>query len=76
MNVAYLLRGNAYAVCLRDGRGQPTELIPVNPDAVMVLEAADGSIFYNTNKSGSGRSRCCATSRRRSRPRTCCICAA
>lgn len=49
---AYVLRGNAYAVVLRDGKGKPRELIPVNPDAVMVLEAADGSIFYNTNRIG------------------------
>ena len=41
--VAYLLRGNAYAVILRDRNGEPKELIAVNPDAVMVLEASDGS---------------------------------
>jgi HK97 family phage portal protein len=52
MNVAYLLRGNAYAVILRDGRGRPRELIPVNPDAVMMLEAWDGSLFYNINRIG------------------------
>jgi HK97 family phage portal protein len=50
--VGYLLRGNAYAAILRDRRGNPTELIPINPDAVMVLEAADGSIFHNTNRIG------------------------
>lgn len=52
MNVALLLRQNAYAVVLRDKRGVPIELIPVNPDAVMVLEAADGSIFFNINRIG------------------------
>jgi HK97 family phage portal protein len=52
MQAALLLRGNAYAVILRDNRGRPKELIPVNPDAVMVLEASDGSIFYNTNRVG------------------------
>lgn len=52
MWVAYLLRGNAYAAILRDGRGNPTELIWINPDAVMVLEAADGSWFYNVNRIG------------------------
>jgi len=52
MNVAYLLRGNAYAVILRDARGTPVELIPVNPDAVMMLEAWDGSLFYNINRIG------------------------
>jgi HK97 family phage portal protein len=50
--VAYLLRGNAYAAIKRDGRGDPNELIPINPDAVMVLEAGDGSIFYNVNRIG------------------------
>lgn len=52
MWVAYLLRANAYAAILRDRRGQPTELIWINPDAVMVLEAADGSWFYNVNRIG------------------------
>lgn len=52
MWVAFLLRGNAYAVILRDSRGNPTELIYVNPDAVMVLEASDGSWFYQVNRLG------------------------
>ena len=52
MWVAYLLRGNAYAAILRDRRGNPTELIWINPDAVMVLEASDGSWFYNVNRIG------------------------
>ena len=52
MATAYILRSNAYAAVIRDARGRPRELIPINPDAVMVLEAADGSIFYNTNRIG------------------------
>jgi HK97 family phage portal protein len=52
MMIGYLLRGNAYAAILRDRRGNPVELIPINPDAVMVLEALDGSIFYNVNRIG------------------------
>lgn len=52
MWVAYLLRGNAYAAIIRDRRGNPVELIWINPDAVMVLEAADGSWFYNVNRIG------------------------
>lgn len=52
MWVAYLLRGNAYAAILRDRRGNPTELIYINPDAVMVLEASDGSWYYNVNRLG------------------------
>lgn len=50
--VGYLLRGNAYSPVRRDGKGDPIELVPVNPDAVMVLEAGDGSIFYNVNRIG------------------------
>jgi HK97 family phage portal protein len=49
---AYLLRGNGYAAILRDRYGAPEELILVNPDAVMVLEAADGQWFYNVNRIG------------------------
>jgi phage portal protein BeeE len=35
MMIGYLLRGNAYAAILRDRRGNPVELIPINPDAVI-----------------------------------------
>ena len=52
MEAAFLLRGNAYAVILRDRRGKPVELIPISPDAVMVLEAVDGSVFYQVNRIG------------------------
>lgn len=52
MWIAYLLRQNAYAAIIRDRRGNPIALIPINPDAVMVLEAADGSYFYNVNRIG------------------------
>jgi HK97 family phage portal protein len=50
--VALLLRGNAYFAIRRDHRGEPIELIPINPDAVMVLEGVDGQIFYNVNRIG------------------------
>jgi HK97 family phage portal protein len=49
----YLLRGNGYAA--KKGitkRGQVEELIPVNPDAVLVLESGNGEIFYNVNRLG------------------------
>lgn len=52
MDTALALRGNAYAAIKRDWRGDVLELIPINPDAVMVLEAADGQIFYNVNRIG------------------------
>lgn len=47
MHVAFLLRANAYAIILRDNRGKPTSLIPVNPDQVFLYEAPGGAIFYN-----------------------------
>lgn len=40
------LRGNAYSLIERDGRGYITELIPVSPDKVMVLKGADGLPYY------------------------------
>lgn len=52
MQAALLLRGNAYAVIIRDGRGRPTALIPVNPDQVSIYEAPDGSVFYMVARSG------------------------
>ena len=47
-----ILRGNGFSPIRRNRRGDPIELIPVNPDAVMVLETAQGSIFYNVNRIG------------------------
>lgn len=52
MQAAYMLRGNAFAVILRDRRGNPTSLIPINPDAVTLYEAPDGSIFYSVARYG------------------------
>lgn len=46
------LKSNAYAVVLIDGRGRPAELIPMNPDKVVMLEAADGSLFYQFAPTG------------------------
>lgn len=52
MEAAYLLRGNAYAVILRDGRGQPTDLIPINPDRVVLFQGVDGTLFYQVARRG------------------------
>lgn len=52
MQGAHLLRGNAYSVIRRDSRGQLVDMIPVNPDAVLMLEAFDGQLFYNVNRIG------------------------
>jgi HK97 family phage portal protein len=52
MQVSILLRGNAYAVILRDGRGRPTDLIPINPDRVWIYEAPNGQVFYQVARRG------------------------
>ena len=49
----YLMRGNGYAALKgHTKRGQVDELIPINPDAVLVLESSDGGVFYNVNRIG------------------------
>lgn len=52
LSISLLLRQNAYAAILRDARGDPVELVPINPDAVMVLETSNREIFYNVNRIG------------------------
>lgn len=52
MHAAYLMRGNAYAVIVRDGHGQPVALWPINPDAVHIYEGPDGMLFYSVMRSG------------------------
>jgi HK97 family phage portal protein len=52
MQVALLLRGNAYAVVIRDGRGKPIALVPVNPDRVSLYEAPGGEVFYQVARLG------------------------
>ena len=52
MMVALMLRGNAYSVILRDGRGRVTKLIPVNPDRVWIYEAPGGEVFYQVARRG------------------------
>lgn len=52
VNAGYLLRGNGYAAIQHDSRGKPVGLIPVSPDAAMVLEAPEGQIFYKVNRVG------------------------
>jgi HK97 family phage portal protein len=50
MQAALLLRGNAYAPIVRDGRGQPKALIAVNPDSVTPFESPDGSRFFSVSR--------------------------
>ena len=41
-----LLKSNAYAAIIRNGRGEPIRLIPVNSDQVQIYDEPGGSIFY------------------------------
>jgi HK97 family phage portal protein len=52
MQAAMLLRGNGYAVILRDRRGNPTQLVPINPDRVALWEAPTGELFYMVTRAG------------------------
>lgn len=47
-----LLRGNGYAVILRNARGQPYMLVPINPDRVALWEAPNGELFFMITRSG------------------------
>src|SRR5258708_4879284 len=49
MQVGLILRGNAYALIKRNGRGIPIALLPWNPDFVNEWIGADGGIFYRFN---------------------------
>ena len=47
-----VLRGNAYAVIVRDHRGIPLYMVPINPDRVWIFEAPDGQVFYQVARRG------------------------
>jgi HK97 family phage portal protein len=46
-----VVRGNSYAVILRDSNGKPVELIPLNPGNVTLLTDVDGDIWYQIGRS-------------------------
>lgn len=52
LQAALVLRGNAYAVAVRDGRGKPLCLVPIHPDRVGLFEAYDGRWFYAVTRNG------------------------
>lgn len=47
------LRGNAYSFIVRNGRGAITELIPLRPDRVAVLDTVEGEIFYSISSNSN-----------------------
>jgi HK97 family phage portal protein len=49
---ALMLRGNAFTVILRNGRGDPTMLVPINPDKVTLWEAPSGDLFFVVTRTG------------------------
>ena len=46
------LEGNCYSIIDRDGKGYPRELIPVNPQKVIVLKGPDGMPYYELPEIG------------------------
>lgn len=52
MQAALVLRGNAYAVAVRDGRGVPMYLVPIHPDRVGLFESPSGEWFYAVTRNG------------------------
>lgn len=52
MVVAFALRGNAYAAILRNRRGDPITLAPLNPDRVALWQAPNGKLYWWVTRSG------------------------
>ena len=52
MQSALVLRGNAFAVILRDWRGRPTSLVPIHPDRVTLFEAPGLEYFFAVGRQG------------------------
>ncbi|MDI9847361.1 phage portal protein [Rhodoblastus sp. 17X3] len=52
MQVSLVLRGNAYALIIRNRRGDPIRLVPINADRCCLWEAPTGEIFYRVTPMG------------------------
>ena len=52
MQSGLVLRGNAYAVIVRDWRGIPQYMVPVHPDRVTLYEAPGGEWFFLVTRNG------------------------
>lgn len=57
MTCNYLLRGNAYALIVRDRFAQPAELIPLPPDCVTPFYDDGGHLWYSFTHPNTGDSR-------------------
>jgi HK97 family phage portal protein len=52
LTASLALRGNGYAVAVRDGRAEPKYLVPIHPDRVGLFEAPSGEYFYAVTRNG------------------------
>lgn len=52
VQVGLVMRGNGYAVIIRDWRGNAVKLVPINPDRCALWEAPDGALFYRVTPFG------------------------
>ena len=52
MQFSLVLRGNAYAVKIRDRRGRVVRLVPVNADWCALWESPEGGLFYRVTPNG------------------------
>lgn len=52
MQASLILRGNAYAVLVRSGRGMPVKFVPVNADWVALWQSPNGELFYRVTPQG------------------------
>ena len=50
--MSLLMRGNAYVVLKRNGRGEIVKMIPVHPSRITIMEAYDGGLFYRVTSAG------------------------
>jgi HK97 family phage portal protein len=52
LQASLVLRGNGYAVTVRNGRGEPLHMVPIHPDRVGLFEAPSGDFFYAVTRNG------------------------
>ena len=52
LQASLVLRGNGYAVAVRNQRGVPIYLVPIHPDRVGLFEAPTGEVFYAVTRNG------------------------